>query len=290
MVAGAHLSAVAAPNARRPLGSPMSSFSQRESKRRRFEIHSRVHIARLDFLRYLCSVSLQSGCVDVEIPTNGGYISDCMRSKEQIFILKDGRNISIRQGWDGKPGHTGVSVWQSGKALAAYMESLGPNFWRDKSVIELGCGTGLGSIVAHYLGAKRVLATDGNSDVVELARENILKNTLNCSRMLTATRFHWGDQVPQDAEEGWDFVIGSDLTYNGQIWIQLADAASTLLESNPAARFLYCSAKHSQFSAELTGFRTVAEARGLVWDREFVFHIPGSDNTARIAWIQKSPM
>jgi ribosomal protein L11 methylase PrmA len=53
------------------------------------------------------------------------------------------------------------------------------NFLTGKTVMELGCGTGLASIAASPLGAARVLATDGNPDVVELARQNAHQNQVD---------------------------------------------------------------------------------------------------------------
>mmetsp|Transcript_3399 Transcript_3399/g.7955 ORF Transcript_3399/g.7955 Transcript_3399/m.7955 type:complete len:306 (+) Transcript_3399:52-969(+) len=259
-----------------------------DRQQNRFRWIPSVRVTRLGLLRSLTGIAFQSSCVDVEVPTNGGYVSSCMQSEQQAFVLNDGRRIVMRQGWDGKPGHTGVSVWQSGKALADYMESLGPEFWKGKSVLELGCGTGLGSLTAHYLGAREVLATDGNNDVLRLVETNILENALRGDGLINSCRFRWGDPVPLPKEQrGWDLIIGSDLTYNGQVWIQLCDSISSLLDSNPSAEFLYCSAKHSQFSAELSGFRTIVESRGLKWDREFTYNIPGANSTATVVWIRK---
>eukprot|EP00954_Amorphochlora_amoebiformis_P010853 847703-Amorphochlora_amoeboformis.AAC.2 len=79
---------------------------------------------------------LTTSCVDDEIPAQGGYSSACMRRDIQEFHLSDGREIVIRQ--DFNRGATGLAVWQSGKALASYMESLGREFWVGRRVVELG--------------------------------------------------------------------------------------------------------------------------------------------------------
>jgi len=136
--------------------------------------------------------------------------------------------------------------------------------------------------VAHYLGAAKVLATDGNEDVVRLAERNLVFNKLSNGGELGVRQLRWGPAIPISSTE-WDVIIGSDLTYNGQTWIQLAQTIKQLLETNSNSKFLYCTATHSQFRAELEGFRTVAESLGLRWSDESRYDYESS--TAKIAWI-----
>ena len=94
-------------------------------------------------------------------------------------------NIQIQQEGVG-PGKTGLAVWNSALLLGRLLEALSvanPAFLRDKQLVEVGCGTGLVSIMASRLGAKSVWATDGNPAAVALTevnfeRNNLLKNTL----------------------------------------------------------------------------------------------------------------
>ena len=74
-------------------------------------------------------------------------------------------------------GRTGVAVWNSGLLLMHLFDALtiqSPSWLEHKTLVELGCGAGMASISAAKLGASRVLATDGNADVVALTKENIL--------------------------------------------------------------------------------------------------------------------
>ena len=57
--------------------------------------------------------------------------------------------------------HSGHTWWES---------------WEDVVVVELGCGLALCSIIASKLGA-RVLGTDGDPDLVWIAKNNIAENT-----------------------------------------------------------------------------------------------------------------
>lgn len=160
-------------------------------------------------------------------------------------------------------GRTGVAVWNSCILLTRLLDSLvtmDRNFLTGKTVMELGCGTGLASIAASPLGAARVLATDGNPDVVALARQNAHRNQVDNveSKML-----QWGFLDASDYAETADLVIGSDLTYNSGTWRLLAETLSTVLK--PGGMVLYLTLGHSGFNVEgeLRGFLSVVESEGL---------------------------
>ena len=51
-----------------------------------------------------------------------------------------------------------------------------PTLLKDKYIVELGAGVGLCGIVAHKLGAKRVLLTDGDKTVLKNLRYNVQRN------------------------------------------------------------------------------------------------------------------
>ncbi len=53
---------------------------------------------------------------------------------------------------------TGMTLWESSKNLCTFL-CENPDVVKDKSVIELGAGLGLAGIVAHKLGAKKVLVS-----------------------------------------------------------------------------------------------------------------------------------
>mmetsp|Transcript_11984 Transcript_11984/g.30395 ORF Transcript_11984/g.30395 Transcript_11984/m.30395 type:complete len:335 (+) Transcript_11984:165-1169(+) len=163
--------------------------------------------------------------------------------------LREPGTIVVQQKAGGS-GNTGMTVWNSGLLLTRLLdvmveelqrrqgqkdgESSSDNaFWRNQDVIELGCGTGLCSIAAHRLGAKSVMATDGNPRVLQLAETNIQQNCrdrIDCSgatgddetsnvsngRLSTirAEPLQWGFLNAMDYSESASFVIGADLTYN----------------------------------------------------------------------------
>ncbi|EOD28876.1 hypothetical protein EMIHUDRAFT_234388 [Emiliania huxleyi CCMP1516] len=106
----------------------------------------------------------------------------------------------------------GSAVWGGGIVLSRYMEELGSAFWEGKRVLELGTGTGLGSVTAAKLGAARVLATDRDGKVLALAAQNAQANGVGGA--VSAAPLSWGRPGPEAADsplaQSWDVVIGAD--------------------------------------------------------------------------------
>jgi len=126
---------------------------------------------------------------------------------------------------------TSVAVWNSGILLTRLLDKLNqaiPNLFKDKSIIELGCGTALASISAARLGASSVLATDSNPEVLSLAQRNIERNKL--SDVAKTATIQWGLLDATEYESYADVVIGSDLTYNSGSWLALAETMVTVLK------------------------------------------------------------
>jgi SAM-dependent methyltransferase len=197
-----------------------------------------------------------------------------------------------------------MTVWNSGLLLTRLLDAMVDelqhrqrtrggesgsdvnSFWKQQDVMELGCGTGLCSIAAHRLGAKSVMATDGNPRVLQLAETNIRQNCYDDTdsddsvtagftsksavpgdslSTIRAEPLQWGFLNAMDYSESASFVIGADLTYNPGSWDALAETISTVLNTENGLA-LYLSVGHDGFNvnAEMDGFLSVAKEKGLV--------------------------
>lgn len=116
-------------------------------------------------------------------------------------------------------GNTGLRTWEAALHLGAYLASpTGRSFLHEKSVLELGAGTGFLSIFcAKYAGAFHVLATDGDGGAVDDMGANIYLNGLENSGRMESTVLKWGhaliDELLSHPEEEriYDVVLGADV-------------------------------------------------------------------------------
>ena len=120
------------------------------------------------------AVTLDSRCFE-EVAITGAYVSACMRDAKRTFSWPTVGEITIEQG-EVAAGSTGAAVWKAGSLLADHLATtLGPRYFDGKTVVELGCGTGLCGIVAARLGARRVVLTDASEQVLARAPRSLAR-------------------------------------------------------------------------------------------------------------------
>ena len=127
-------------------------------------------------------------------------------------------------------------LWPAAEGLAQYL-SFHPELIKNKSVLELGCGLGLPSLVASHLGA-RVVATDFHPDV----EEYFLRNCRHSSVSAHYQRLNWRED---HLKEKYDVVIGSDILYESKHpqevargLISFAKPGGVIILSDPGRAYL----------------------------------------------------
>jgi len=113
-----------------------------------------------------------------------------------------------------------AELWPSAVALAQYLLKL-PQQLSGKSVIELGCGLGLPSLVAASRGAQ-VVATDFHPHNEQFIRRNIQLNNL------TAVTYRTLDWKEPPCNLHGDLILGSDLLYEARNIQPLVKCAAAL--------------------------------------------------------------
>lgn len=208
------------------------------------------------------------GAIVAEEQVLGAYQQECFLLPERVVRLKSiNSDVTIEQGLATSgsksvvTGRTGVAVWNSCLLLTRFLDSVGRDLVAGKTVFELGCGAGLASIAVAKLGARHVVASDGNAEIVELAKANVARNDL--TDVVETVELRWGSLDATDYFDSADIVVGSDLTYNAGTWKLLGETLSCVLK--PGGIFIYATLGHSGFNpaSEIGGFLAVTQSEGL---------------------------
>lgn len=127
-------------------------------------------------------------------------------------------------------------LWPAAVALSEYI-ALNPSIVKRKTVLELGAGLGLPSLVAsHFEGD--VLCTDYHPDVEEYFKRNCRHSSIECNY----ERLNWRETK---SEKKYDVVMGSDVLYEGKHPREVAEGllsyvkpGGVILLSDPGRNYL----------------------------------------------------
>lgn len=175
-------------------------------------------------------------------------------------------------------------LWNAGVALARYIDA-NPSLVRGKSVVELGCGAALPSLISYLQGSSRVLCTEyPDPELLQVLQHNIdrlvaLQKKARAdaaieSQTLLAQGLRWDQQdtlaaMRADHASGYDILILSDLLFNHSQHRALLTATTRL--SHPHSLVLVAFSHHRPkfIKEDLDFFRMASE--------EFQFHVQLQD-------------
>lgn len=127
-------------------------------------------------------------------------------------------------------------LWEAAEGLAEYIAE-NPKLVSSKTVLELGCGLGLPSLVASHLGGD-VLATDFHPDVEEYFKRNCRHSSVECNYQ----RLNWREE---NIQKKYDVVIGSDVLYESKHpkevalgLLRFVKEGGTIILSDPGRSYL----------------------------------------------------
>lgn len=143
----------------------------------------------------------------------------------ETHILLSGQVLTLRL-----VGHNplwGHHLWNAGRLISTYLEK-NPSLITNKTVLELGAGAGLPSLVCGVLGAKKVVVTDyPDPDLVSNLWHNIdtckIPGDEEREKRIVADGYCWGadsrpllSYLPPSSSEtpGFDVLILADLLFN----------------------------------------------------------------------------
>ena len=170
----------------------------------------------------------------------------------------------------------GHYLWNGAQVVSRYLERHIPDLVRNKTVLELGAGAGLPSLVAAIHGASKVVVTD-YPDAGLL--ENLKKNIDSCSllpkneqtRNIIAKGYLWGADIQSllkylsEPARGFDVLILADLLFNHHCHEALVSTILLTLAQKEWARALVFFTPYRPWLLEKDlAFFTLCEQKGLV--------------------------
>ena len=140
----------------------------------------------------------------------------------------------------------GHHLWNAGRLISTYIEQH-PSLITNKTVLELGAGAGLPSLVCGVLGAKKVVVTDyPDPDLVANLWSNIegLGLTENEKGVVVAEGYCWGADTStllgHISNPGFEVLILADLLFNHSEHAKLvATIKATLLKTKDAKALVF---------------------------------------------------
>ncbi|KAH7132655.1 putative methyltransferase-domain-containing protein [Dendryphion nanum] len=159
----------------------------------------------------------------------------------QAHKLLSGHTLTIRL-----VGHNplwGHHLWNAGRIISHYLEERADHLVKAKSVLELGAGGGLPSLVCALNGAAQVVVSDyPDADLIENLRYNIHHcDLLPASSNIVARGYLWGAPTQELVKHlpdpsGFDVLILADLLFNHSEHAKLVKTVQLTLKKSPSSR------------------------------------------------------
>lgn len=137
----------------------------------------------------------------------------------------------------------GHLVWNAGRTISTYLEEHAQDLVRNKTVLELGAGAGLPSLVCALNGARQTVVTDyPDADLIENLRYNIAHcSILTKPPKIVAEGYLWGASTEAvtrylSGEEHFDVLILADLLFNHSEHAKLIKTVELTLKKSPDSR------------------------------------------------------
>ncbi|KAK3722516.1 Protein N-terminal and lysine N-methyltransferase efm7 [Vermiconidia calcicola] len=142
----------------------------------------------------------------------------------------------------------GHLLWNAGRTVADYLERNASNLIKAETVLELGAGAGLPSLICAINGARQVVVTDyPEADLIDNLRHNIATcHQLSSPSNICAEGYLWGAPVSDltshlpatEQSQGFDLLILADLLFNHSEHSKLISTVQQTLKRSPNSQAL----------------------------------------------------
>jgi predicted nicotinamide N-methyase len=149
-------------------------------------------------------------------------------------------------------GTTGLRTWEASLHLGEYLCAHASSLVQERSILELGAGTGYVSILcARHLRASHVIATDGSEDVVAGLADNFHLNGLRDTSIIQGRELKWGKTLVGGQHPEWygnqkvDLVLGADVTYDEAGIAALTSTFDDIFDLYPDAKIIIAATRRN---------------------------------------------
>jgi len=118
-----------------------------------------------------------------------------------------------------------AELWPSAIAFSRYIVAQ-PARFRNKSVLELGCGIGMTSLCLHTCQPAELVLSDYEQDALEATRSNLLRNGIEPPEMMLL------DWRNPDPHRRFDIIVASDILYERRFFNPLLNLFEQMLEKS----------------------------------------------------------
>ena len=133
----------------------------------------------------------------------------------------------------------GIKIWECDEDLLEFLPSIYNDSWKNKNVLDLGCGHGLPGIYLLLKGINEICFQDFNKEVLE----NITKNYINQMKDNYGLNFENkikyidGDWGLFKYDKKFDIIISGDTLYNNQNYEKIYNLIKNNLNKDGEAYF-----------------------------------------------------
>ena len=133
----------------------------------------------------------------------------------------------------------GIKIWECDEDLLEFLPSIYNDSWKNKNVLDLGCGHGLPGIYLLLKGINEICFQDFNKEVLE----NITKNYINQLKdnfglnFQNKIKFIEGDWGLFKYDKKFDIIISGDTLYNNQNYEKIYNLIKNYLNKGGEAYF-----------------------------------------------------
>lgn len=193
----------------------------------------------------------------------------------ETHTLRSGEALTLRL-----VGHNplwGHHLWNAGRLISTYLEDH-TSLITGRTVLELGAGAGLPSLVCGVLGARKVVASDyPDPDLVSNLWHNIKNGPREAVGRIVAEGYCWGADVAPllghldpRGEERFDVLLLADLLFNHSEHGKLvATVKQTLTEKQDAVALVFFTSYRPWLYEKDMAFFDLAKAAGFVSGKIF---------------------